>query len=248
VKRPIAMGFGALALVAAGAASAADLPIRPAPPAPIPVVYNWTGFYIGANGGGAWANKCWDFAPAVGVPVREGCHNANGGVVGGQVGFNWQTGAFVWGVELAGDWAFALSGSNDSLVFVAPQNTNRSRVDGIASVTGRIGYAVDATLFYFKGGGAWASDKYDSRITATGVLTASASETRTGWTVGGGFEYGFTPNWSVGLEVDHFDFGRRNVNFIGPGAGVDRIDQTVEMVTVRLNWRFGWGGGRPLLI
>jgi outer membrane immunogenic protein len=231
-----------LAMVAGGAANAADLPVRPAPPrAPVFVapVYNWTGFYIGINGGGAWAHKCWDFLGVAGF-VREGCHSPDGGLFGGQVGFNWQTGAFVFGVEFAGDWA-SLTGSNNSLVFVAPLNVNRSRIDALASFTGRVGYAWDAALLYAKGGGAWVDDKYDARIALLGV-TATATESRGGWTVGGGFEYGFAPNWSFGVEYMHYDFGNKNVTFGGPGAGVDRIDQTVDAVTARINWRFGWGG------
>jgi outer membrane immunogenic protein len=246
MKRLLALACGAAALIAGGAANAADLPARPAPPrAPVFVapVYNWTGFYIGINGGGAWAHKCWDFLGVGAVLAREGCHDPDGGLFGGQVGFNWQTGAFVFGVEFAGDWA-SLEGNNRSLVF--PLETNRSKIDAIASFTGRVGYAWDAALLYVKGGGAWVDDKYDARITTTGILVDSASGSRGGWTVGGGFEYGFAPNWSVGVEYMHYDFGNRNVTFapaacIG-GACVDRISQTVDAVTARLNWRFGWGG------
>jgi outer membrane immunogenic protein len=240
MKHLIGLGFGVLALATAGAASAADLPVRGAPPprAPVftPAGSNWTGFYIGANGGGAWSHKCWAFAG-----VSEGCHNATGGAAGGQIGFNWQTGPLVLGVEFAGDWT-SLKGENASLVFTAPQNTNRTKVDGILAATGRLGYAFDAALLYVKGGGAWVSDKYDSRNTATGISTATASETRTGWTVGGGFEYGFTPNWSFAVEYDHYDFGTKGVSFVGPGAGIERIGQRVDLVTGRINYRFGGGG------
>ena len=207
-----------------------------------PVLYNWSGFYIGANGGGAWAHKCFTFVPAVGLPVPEGCHDATGGVAGGQIGFNWQTGPVVFGVEFQGDWA-QLTGSNVSVGF--PGFTNRTRINSIFDVTGRVGYAWDAALLYVKGGGAWVRDRYDSRLTATGALVDNATETRSGWVIGVGFEYGFTPNWSVGVEYDHFDFGSRNVNFFTP-AGVfnanERIRQDVDMVKAKLNWRFGWGG------
>jgi len=247
MKQLIAMGCGALALMAAGTASAADLPVRgPAPPpqAPyyVPAGYNWTGFYVGINGGWASAHKCWDLV-FVGAFGADGCHSPNGGLAGGQVGFNWQVGGFVFGVEGSGDWA-SLSGSNVSLQ--APLSTNRTKVDALASVTGRLGYAFDSVLLYVKGGGAWVGDKYDNRVTATSVLQASASETRTGWTGGGGLEWGFAPNWSVAVEYAHYDFGRKNVPFITPAglaAGSERISQTVDAVTARLNWRFGWGGG-----
>jgi outer membrane immunogenic protein len=239
------VSFAALALLAAGAANAADLPARPAPPSRAPVfvapVYNWTGFYIGINGGGGWAHKCWETLAG----ANDGCHDPSGGLVGGQVGFNWQIGQFVLGVEGDGDWA-NLSGTGVGPVgVVAPlATTNRSKVDALWAVTARGGYAFDAALLYVKGGGAWASDKYDRFFTGGGAAIGSASETRSGWTVGAGLEWGFAPGWSVGVEYDHYDFGRRNVNFAAAGAVVftDRLTQTVDAVTARLNWRFGGGG------
>ena len=242
--KKILLASVALFAFVSGPAMAADLPVRPVMKAPPVMVaaYNWSGFYIGANGGGAWAHKCWTFLPVVGVGVAEGCHDASGGVAGGQVGFNWQTGPLVLGIEAQGDWA-SLSGSNVSLAF--PAFTNRTRINSIFDVTGRVGYAWDAALLYVKGGGAWVRDRYDDRVTVTGVLNDSASETRSGWVFGVGFEYGVTPNWSVGVEYDHFDFGSRSVNFFTPAgafAATDRIRQDVDMVKAKLNWRFGWGG------
>jgi len=235
MTRLSAVGFGMLSVVACGTAGAADLPVRPASRAPAPVVvapaYNWTGFYIGINGGGAWAENCWSSAG-----LSEGCHNPNGGVVGGQVGFNWQISQFVLGIEGTGDWA-SLSGSNTSTLIVT--NTNTSKIDAIWSVTGRLGFTWDAALLYIKGGAAWASDKYTSVGVVAPVTNVTASQTRSGWTVGAGFEYGFAMNWSVGLEYDHFDFGTKAVTFTGIGPFTDNIKQTVEMFTARLNYRFG---------
>src|SRR5262245_39126205 len=93
--KKIAFATAALTLLLTGAASAADLAARPytkAPPPPV-AIYNWTGFYIGINGGGGWSDKCWDTFNDLGVvitPFREGCHNASGGTVGGQIGYRWQ--------------------------------------------------------------------------------------------------------------------------------------------------------------
>ena len=97
-------------------ASAADLAARPYTKAPPPIVsvYDWGGFYIGANGGWGSSHKCWDFA-LPGVPVlAEGCHDATGGVAGGQIGYRWQSGTWVFGLEAQGDWA-DLKGRNDSI-------------------------------------------------------------------------------------------------------------------------------------
>ena len=85
---------GLVALVGMAApASAADMAVKAPPPAPLPVIYNWSGFYIGANGGWAQSRNCWDFVPD-GVFVlgtfAEGCNERSGGVVGGQIGYRWQ--------------------------------------------------------------------------------------------------------------------------------------------------------------
>jgi outer membrane immunogenic protein len=92
------LGSVGLALLGmAGSASAADMAVKAPPPAPLPVIYNWSGFYIGANGGGGWSDKCWDVTNFRGpvASFREGCHNASGGVVGGQIGYRWQSAGWV---------------------------------------------------------------------------------------------------------------------------------------------------------
>jgi outer membrane immunogenic protein len=101
--------LGAVGLVTLGLsvpAAAADLPARTYSKAPamVAAVYDWSGFYIGANGGLGSSRKCWDFTTPAGVFVAaEGCHNATGGVAGGQIGYRWQSGAFVFGLEAQGD-------------------------------------------------------------------------------------------------------------------------------------------------
>ena len=116
--------LGTVALIAfAAPAAAADMAARPytkAPPAPIAVVYDWSGFYIGANGGWGSSRKCWDFLPVAGGSAREGCHDATGGTAGGQIGYRWQAGTWVFGLEAQGNWA-DFQGSNVSLIFPAPQ-------------------------------------------------------------------------------------------------------------------------------
>src|SRR6186997_2622939 len=125
-------------LIALGApAVAADLAARPYTKAPpmIAAIYDWSGFYIGANGGWGSSRKCWDLVSLVGVPVvpsfAEGCHDATGGVAGGQIGYRWQSAAWVFGVEAQGNWA-NLRGSNLSLVSAAFNTAflnNRSKID-----------------------------------------------------------------------------------------------------------------------
>jgi len=235
--------LGAVSLIAMGAvapAFAADLAARPYTKAPPPVVapiYDWTGFYIGANGGWGQSRNCWDFVVA-GVVSADGCRTGSGGIVGGQLGYRWQAGGWVFGVEGQGDWA-DLSSTRVSLINTA--FSTRTKVDGIGLITGQVGYAWNASLFYLKGGAAVTGNRFD--ILNGGVSVASASSTRWGGTVGAGWEYGFAPNWSAGIEYDHLFMGHSNNSFsvanpIVAGA-LNRISQDVDMVTVRVNYRFG---------
>jgi outer membrane immunogenic protein len=229
-------------------ASAADLAAKPyvkAPPAPIAVIYDWSGFYIGINGGGGSGHKCWDFVtPGTSLLVAEGCHNATGGTVGGQLGYRWQMASWVIGVEGQGNWA-DFSGSNISTAF--PPAVNRSRIDAFGLITGQVGYAWNNVLLYVKGGAAVTGDKYDVFSAPGGVVLASANETRWGGTVGAGLEVGFAPNWSVGFEYDHLFMGTRTLtlNTAGVFFESERIKQDVDIGLIRLNYRFG-GYGAPV--
>lgn len=186
-----------VALSATAPALAADLAARPYTKAPamIATVYDWSGFYIGINGGGGSSHATWDF---VGVG-REGSHDATGGTVGGQIGYRWQSGQWVFGVEGQGNWA-DFSGDNTSALFAT---RNRTKIDAFGLITGQVGYAWNNVLVYVKGGGAVVSDRYRSFDLASGLEVDRANETRWGGTVGAGVEFGFAPNWTVGFEYDH---------------------------------------------
>ncbi len=236
------VGLAGLGIAPALAADLAARPYTKAPPPMVAPIYNWGGFYIGLNGGGASARKCWDINNLAGVPVvpafREGCHDATGGLFGGQVGYRWQATNWVFGLEAQGDWA-DLTGSNTSLFFV-PGTTNRTKVDAIGLFTGQVGYAWNNVLWYVKGGAAVTHDKYSGQF--LGVTFDNASETRWGGAVGTGVEIGFAPGWSVAFEYDHLFMGSHNNTFtavIGGLSRVDNIKQDVDMGTVRVNYTFG---------
>lgn len=241
--------FGTIGMVVFGLsapASAADLAARPytkAPPPMVAAIYDWSGFYIGINGGGGSSRNCWDFVTVAGALITDGCHNATGGTVGGQVGYRWQSSQWVFGFEGQGNWA-DFSGNNISPTALGQEN--RSRIDAFGLITGQIGYAWNNVLVYVKGGGAVVGDKYDLAVApgfvGAGGIFGSARETRWGGTVGAGLEFGFAPNWSVGVEYDHIFLGHRNVDFTLGGVFVqtERIGQDVDMGLVRLNYR--WGG------
>ena len=244
---------GLVVLSLSAPASAADLRARPyvkaPPPAPVVAqIYDWSGFYIGINGGGGSAHKCWDLVSASGVivssPRDEGCHDATGGTVGGQIGYRWQATNWVFGIEGQGNWA-DFTGSNLNLFFTDPQETNRSKIDALAILTGQVGYAWNNVLFYVKGGAAVVGDKYDSFYTATSSPVIHGSETRWGGIIGAGLEFGFAPNWTLGVEYNHLFLGSRDVVATGLFVDTLRIHQDIDMGLVRLNYRFG-GFGAPI--
>ncbi|MBV8472765.1 MAG: porin family protein [Hyphomicrobiales bacterium] len=204
-----------LAALMAGVATtafASDLPTRKAPPAPAPVyvapAFSWTGFYIGVNGGGAFANGGRDFG------------NPNGGEVGGTVGYNYQLGQIVLGVE--GDWDWAGINKN-GVNAVGPYKNN---VDDIVTARARVGYAIDRTLLFVTGGYAGA----DEQIKFPGL--ASNSTWRNGGVVGGGVEYAFTNNISAKVEYLYAPFGNEQT-LLG-----EKSDLNLSLVRAGVNYKF----------
>jgi outer membrane immunogenic protein len=228
--------LGALSFV--GAAFAADLPVRAYVPPPAPV-FSWTGFYIGGQVGSGWGTSQTDVDVGntfIGAPVNQTVNQLvagtlnlnvplpqvqmNGFLGGGQIGYNWQYGAMVYGLE--GDiLASGLKGQ--TACFLVLNCTNE--VKWIADITGRIGFtAGERALIYIKGGGAWSeasvginqsvslASSLGGGFTANGAINGSASKDMFGGTLGAGIEYAFLPGWSAKLEYDYFDFGRQDMN------------------------------------
>jgi outer membrane immunogenic protein len=250
MKKILLGTVGLVALSLAAPASAADLAARPytkAPPPMVAALYDWSGFYIGINGGGGSSRKCWDLVANVTPSLlgTQGCHDATGGTVGGQIGYRWQASSWVFGLEGQGNWA-DFKGSNTNLIF--PAIADQSKIEAFGLLTGQIGYAWNTVLLYVKGGAAVTDDKYQTFAIATGLIADRSSETRWGGTVGAGLEFAFAPNWSVGVEYDHLFMGTKNVTAFGVGnfgvatgafSATDRIRQDVDMGLVRINYRFG---------
>ena len=217
-----------LITAAVGTANAADMPTK-APVAPVYAApFNWTGFYIGAHVGSGWSTEEWGFADG-GSAV--GNFNLNGFLGGGQIGYNWQSGWAVFGVEAD---ASVTDIKGTGVCFGGDTNCS-SKIDALGTITGRFGGAVDHALVYVKGGGAWAHDKHT--ITCCNGFTSSDSKTTWGWTVGAGVEYAFAPNWSGKVEYNFLDFGKDRFTF----EETDPIDirQTVHTVKFGINYRFG---------
>jgi outer membrane immunogenic protein len=243
-------------------ASAADLPVKaPAYNAPVATAYNWTGCYIGAHIGYGWnhvrntddLSTDWPLGQAVDI-------DGNGFLGGGQIGCDYQLRSnFVIGIE--GDLSAAdISGSTlvtSGLGAPAPTGSTltvntHAKTDWLGTVTGRLGYSFDSTLLYVKGGVAFAHDKYggdwSANIIGFGTLagSVSATDTRTGWIIGGGLEHAFTKNWSAKIEYNYMDFGTHAVSFPvaipSPGPSgtfyIGDISQTIQTVTAGINYRF----------
>ena len=235
--------LGTIGLVALAApAFAADLPQRPepvkAPAVVMPYLYDWTGFYIGANGGYGSNRACWG-SFGTGLPI-DGCNTKSGGLFGGQGGYRWQFGSVVFGAEVEGDWA-NMRASLPSQLPRNPGGTDSTKVTSVFLFTGQLGYAMNAALFYLKGGGAIANNDFLIQ-NAAGTSLALLTSHKLGATVGVGFEYGFTPNWSVGLEYDHLMMGNANNSFSCSAicaSAANTISQNIDMVTVRVNYKFG---------
>jgi outer membrane immunogenic protein len=216
MKKFLLATVGLVALGMAAPASAADLgarPYRAAPPPMVATIYDWSGFYIGANGGWGSSRKCWDSVTGGGVFVAaDGCHDATGGTAGGQLGYRWQAGTWVFGLEGQGNWA-DFRGSSGSLFFPGPGFSNTSKIDAFGLLTGQIGFAWNNALFYVKGGGAVTGDRFSVNTTLGNAVVATAQDqTRWGGTVGAGLEFGFAPGWSAGVEYDHLFMQDKTIN------------------------------------
>jgi outer membrane immunogenic protein len=234
-----------LSTFAYGYAAAADLP--PAPPraaaAYIPIVapvYNWSGIYVGINGGWGFGTAKWT---AIGVgATATGSNSDNGGVVGGTLGVNWQAGAFVLGGEADFDYSGVNTGTSQTVCNIGI--TCQTGNNWLSTVRGRVGFAADRVLFYATAGGAFAN----VQTALNGVTT---THTRTGWTAGLGAEYAFADNWTAKIEYLYVDLGNKAVTCTAtvgvcapPAVGVGPINVqaglTENLVRAGVNYKFNF--------
>jgi len=224
MKRFVVACVGLLALVA-GSASAADLPPRYAQPYRAPVyaaLYNWTGFYVGINGGGGWGRSQWD-----GVDKFD----VSGGLIGATIGYNWQFNQFVVGAEGDIDWT-NISGTTTTL---CPPGC-RTRNHWLATVRGRAGYAFDRFLPYITAG--LAVGDIQGAIPSITFLFPGGSVTNVGWTVGAGLELGLISNVSVKAEYLYVDLGTFNCGLNCGLAPNGNVSFNANLFRGGLNIRF----------
>lgn len=208
--------------------------------------YNWTGLYIGGTFGGYWGRDTFDVTPAGIAPTA--IIKPAGAMAGGQIGYDWQIGKWVVGLEGFASWTNTNGASPLGNAGVQQFFTAQSGADWIATVTGRVGYALfDRTLLYVKGGYAAAGVTAGFSCTfgnqpfggalIPGCPGLQEKRTRNGWTIGYGTEFALSQNWTVKGETNYFDFGTDNY----PVLGVN-LKNTGMNGTVGLNYRFATGG------
>jgi outer membrane immunogenic protein len=220
---------------------------------------SWTGFYIGANAGYAWGSydsflpenlEKEAYVPPGGIRTDL---NPDGWFGGGQIGFNFQHGSLVFGVEA--DWQggdiedSATSRHTHTLESGQPEFDvdNSMSIESFGTVRGRLGVVMGRVLPYVTGGFAWAKTDVDARLTylvdTPVVFAGSDSATHTGWVVGGGVEIALDENWSIKGEYLYYDLGEENytITYVGPWDGdtySTDADLTMQTIRVGVNYKF----------
>lgn len=238
------VGIIAIAALVDARALAADM-VTKAPPPPRAPVFTWSGCYAGADVGYAWQrDKDDEFSAATGAPDGSSppATHPNGIKGGGYLGCNWQI-APTWVVGLEGDAEGADVDHYPGHYFLAPfGDFYESRTHFQGSVRGRVGYVVNNWLLYVTGGAAFANiqDHYVG-LEPTGITT-NVTDTRSGWTLGAGWEYAFTNNWIGRIEYRHADFGSVTNNRVFfctvCGAANERHQTTEEALRLGISYKF----------
>lgn len=222
MKRVILACVGVLAL--SGAAAAADLPAAPAPYYKAPVyapAYNWSGFYLGINGGGGWGRSTW---------TTTGSFDTSGGLVGGTIGYNYQMNQVVLGVEGDIDWA-NINGTTSTGCPSATGTGCQTSDNWLSTVRGRLGYAADRFMPYITGGAAFGD------IKASGPGLTGTDTTNAGWTLGGGIEFAIAGHWTAKAEYLYVNLGSVSCG-AACGAAVQNVNWHANIGRVGLNYRF----------
>jgi outer membrane immunogenic protein len=251
VVAAVLLGGVCASTLAATPVVAADMPIK-APVYRATAAYDWTGLYLGLNAGySVGRHHSSDvFVQPGNTPDTSQAFTVGpaGFLGGGQLGYNWQSGNWVAGVE--GDWQWTgqkdticISGCNrpgglGSFLFV------EQKLDWLATVRGRLGYAQAGSLWYLTGGGAWASVKENDSKAFAVATAASFSDVKGGWTLGGGVETLVGGNWTAKIEYLYVNLGGTTHSFVYvpfPATQTVRTDVRDHIIRVGLNYRLGEG-------
>lgn len=214
--------------------------------------FSWTGFYAGLHGGYAWSDADWDFVSGSGAttdrltggsaPVGVS-QSPDGLIAGGQIGYNWQTGPWVLGVEATLSGGALDDRFKSNFAGTAQDDIYKTEISWLFLGTARLGFASDRWLAYVKGGYAAARVELSTTDVVGGNQgSASSKRTHDGWTVGVGAEYMLVPGVTFGVEYNYIDLesARHTQTFNGSGgANVDDVDPNIHTITGRLNFKIG---------
>lgn len=253
--KKLLLSCAAIGALIATPALAADLGTLPHPyykAAPPVETCSWCGFYIGGNVGYSWADANSTFTNA-GAPSGSDTTHPDGVIGGGQLGFNWQTGPAVFGIETD----IQGSGQRNSVTALAGAVpgfgpitiTQTDKLPWFGTTRARLGFAPDggSWLLYATGGVAYGEVSSTLAVTGAGPpppgVSLSNSTTRIGWTAGGGLEYRFLPRWSFKVEYLYMDLGTSNFEIVPatPGLFTQRLRLTDNIARVGINYHFGGG-------
>jgi outer membrane immunogenic protein len=256
VKKALS-GLTMMGLLFGGPALAADVAVKAPLSAPPVRMFTWTGCYLGGNGAAGWGHKEAADPTAIvtgvaSVPLVT--IDPKGWLIGAQAGCDDQfAGNAVIGIE----GAFSGGAVKGNSTVVIPSGNPgdsalvSSKLDALASITGRFGYAFDRSLLYAKGGFAWANEQHSAvGVFAGAPFDLEGPETRFGWTVGGGIDWAFSDYWSIGLEYDYYNFGHHSVTFLDSNLGVSGpvdIKQTIQAVRLGLSFHMFASPAAPVV-
>lgn len=223
----VACGGALLVLTAAGALAADVPPSRYIPPPRAPAYvpfFSWNGFYVGVNAGYGTGKSNWTDTV---TSITTGDFDVKGPVAGGTVGYNTQLGGGIFGIEADFDWA-NIKGST----IVACATGCETRLQWLTTLRGRVGYALDRFLPYLTAGGAFGNVK--GTLTSVGSFT----ESKAGWTAGGGVEYAFVNNWTAKLEYLYVDLGTSRCDAACSGGNPLDVKFNTHLLRGGVNYKF----------
>lgn len=243
----VGLSFLSTIALAPLAANAADLYRNSPPPSAYvpPAAYVdqniWSGFYVGLNGGYGWGNG----DNTIGYNGSGGDTSARaqpqGGFGGGQIGYNFQSGPVVYGVETdfqGGDLSDRVSGTTA----FGNSFTSKENIDWFGTARGRLGYAFGHVLVYGTGGLAYGNVRESAGYAGDWLGNNS---TQVGWVAGGGIEYKISPAWSVKGEYQYIDLGSEKLTDAANAVTTNSLDTSFQTVRFGVNYRFG-GAAEPL--
>jgi outer membrane immunogenic protein len=222
--------------LAPGAGLAADMaPAYKAPPQIAPAA-SWTGFYMGVHGGAAWQLATNSYADAGSNPGsgRTITTTATSAIAGGQIGYNWQQGSYVFGLEADGSW---LSKGGSAGTFPDDIRNSENKIRWLSTARVRTGLVVADTMAYVTGGVAFGGVR-NCLACGNGTLTKSESKTRVGWAIGGGIEHMISRNWTFGLEGMFVDLGRSTAAALDNPNKTTKFSNQAVIGRAKLNYKF----------